>query len=303
MCVRVPDDHVEDHGVEKLQDIHSGPCSDAAEQREAILEGRAAFARVFGLRRHAERLAEVLLMDSAHEAIVAEGAVITLDQQEPAIANDTRLDRGDVEADGGGKAHDKGLVLGRRRQTRYRRLENMCGRLARRRQGHRPVHQNHRRLRLRAGEREAQPLLAREQRAEGQRVQHPDQAGIVKRGWLPVEGQSGRWLARRQKLERACDIAAEAIKKGEIIGARDAERLSRGVALAFLRQETAEKRAALAASKRLRPLWQRGGQGLGRLVVDPGLCIGEAEFTVLVLGQLTHPAPLPPDVEGARHGF
>jgi RPA family protein len=63
------------------------------------------------------------------------------------------------------------------------------------------------------------------------------------------------------------------------------------------------KRTALATTERLRPLWQRGGQGLRLLIVKPSRRIGEAEFTMLVLRQLAHQAPVPPDIEGARHAF
>src|SRR5690606_34869486 len=160
-----------------------------------------------------------------------------------------------------------------------------------------------RNLRLRASEREPQAFLARKQWADGQRVQHPDQACIVKRGWPLIGGRSGRTFAGRQKLERACHIAAEAIKKGEIISARHAECLSRSVALAFLRQEAAEKRSALATTERLRPLWQRSGQRLRLLITQPLRRIGKAEFTMLVLRQLAYQAPVPPDIEGARHPF
>ena len=90
--------------------------------------------------------------------------------------------------------------------------------LAWRRQRHRAIRQNHRHLRLRARERETQSFLACEQWADGQRVQHPDQACIVKRGW-PQAGGDGWRFVRRQKLERARDIASEAVEKGEVIGA------------------------------------------------------------------------------------
>jgi hypothetical protein len=179
----------------------------------------------------------------------------------------------------------------------------MRRRLARRRQGHHAIHQNHRNLRLRASERQTQAFLASQQWSDGQRIQNPDQPCIVKWGWPLIGGKSGWYFAGRQKLERARHIAAEAIKKGEIIGPRHAECLSRGVALAFFRQETAEKRAALATTERLRPLWQRGGQWLRLLIVKPSRRIGEAEFTVLVLRQLAYQAPVPPDIEGARHAF
>ena len=154
----------------------------------------------FGLRGYGERLAEILLMDPAHASVFASGAVIALDQQKCSITNDSRLDRRHIETDCGGKAHHEGLVLGRSRETRYGRLENMRGRLARRRQRHRAIHQNDRHLRLRAGERETQSFLARKQRASGQRIQHPDQACIVKRGWPLIEGESGRCFAGWQKL-------------------------------------------------------------------------------------------------------
>ena len=49
-----------------------------------------------------------------------------------------------------------------------------------------------------------------------------------------IGGKSGWYFAGRQKLERACHIAAEAIKKGEIISPRHAECLSRGNACAAM---------------------------------------------------------------------
>ena len=47
-------------------------------------------------------------------------------------------------------------------------------------------------------------------------------------------------------MEGACNIATEAVEQREIIGARDTKRLCRRIALAFLGQQAAEKRAALA---------------------------------------------------------
>jgi hypothetical protein len=72
---------------------------------------------------------------------------------------------------------------------------------------------------LRASERQAESILAREQWTGRQRIQHPDQACIVKWGWSLIEGGSRRCFTRRQKLEGACDIAPKAIEKGEIITA------------------------------------------------------------------------------------
>lgn len=109
-----------------------------------------------------------------------------------------------------------------------------------------------------------------------QRVQHPDQPCIIKRYWPLIVGNNDRRFAWRQELKRARDTAAEAIKKGEIIGARYAKRLSGTVALAFLRQEACKKRPAFTASERRRPLGQGGGQGLRRLVAQPFQRIGEA---------------------------
>jgi len=61
-------------------------------------------------------------------------------------------------------------------------------------------------------------------------------------------GDGGRF-ARRQKLERTRDIAAETVEKSEIIAARNAEHLGGRVPLALFRQKTTEERAALTPAE------------------------------------------------------
>lgn len=94
----------------------------------------------------------------------------------------------------------------------------MCRGLARRGQRHRSVHENDRHFRLRAREGKSKSVLAREQWAQRERVEHTDEACVVERGWLLMLGR-GRHFARRQKLERARHVASKAIEKGEIIAA------------------------------------------------------------------------------------
>ena len=130
----------------------------------------------------------------------------------------------------------------------------MRRRLARRRQGDRAIHQNHRNLRLRAGERETQAFLACEQWADGQRVQHPDQARIVKPGWPLIGGKRGRTFAGRQKLERARHIPAE-----------HADRLA---AYEQMEREQFPDPAAPAPGVRDRWLVLRGGIRLERFWID-----------------------------------
>ena len=118
-----------------------------------------------------------------------------------------------------------------------------------------------------------------------------------------IEGRSGRCFAGRQKLERTRNIVPKAIEKGKIIAARNTEGLCGGVALAFFGQESAEERAALAATERLRSLRQRGRQGQRQRIVEPLRRIGKAQFAVSVLCQLACEAPVLPSVQGAHHAL
>jgi hypothetical protein len=102
---------------------------------------------------------------------------------------------------------------------------------------------------LSAGKGQSQSFLAGEQRTHRQRIQHTDEACIVERDWSLIQvGRSGRF-ARRQKLERTRDIAAETIEKSEIIAARNAERSGGRVPLALFRQKTTEERTALTPAE------------------------------------------------------
>ena len=88
--------------------------------------------------------------------------------------------------------------------------------------------------------------LKREQGTERQSVKDADQSIIVEPGGLGAQIDRSRFHAGREKLKGACNIATEAVEQREIIGARDTKRLCRRIALAFLGQQAAEKRAALA---------------------------------------------------------
>ena len=157
-------------------------------------------------------------------------------------------------------------------------------------------------FRLRAREGKSKSVLAREQWAQRERVEHTDEACVIERGRLLMQGKRGWHFARRQKLERARHVASEAIEKGEIIAARDAERLGRRVPLALFGKETAEERSALATAEWLLAFRQGGRQRRSIDTLEPIGRIGEAEFAVLVLSELANEPPVPPDIEDAnRH--
>ncbi len=90
MRVGVPGDHIEDHRIEQFQHIGRRPCGDTSWEAETILESRAALAGVFDFWRHSERLAEILLMDAAHSAIVTARPVIALSQQERSVPHNSQ---------------------------------------------------------------------------------------------------------------------------------------------------------------------------------------------------------------------
>lgn len=51
-------------------------------------------------------------------------------------------------------------------------------------------------------------------------VQYPDDSGLIESCCLPIgiQAPSDRFLVFGQKLKRACDVAAQAIEKGEVVG-------------------------------------------------------------------------------------
>ena len=101
-------------------------------------------------------------------------------------------------------------------------------------------------------------------------------------------------FSRRQKLKRAGHIAAKPVEKGEIVATGNPQRLSRGLPLAFLRQEAAEKRTALATGIRLGALGQRGRQGRRIFTLKPVWRIDEPELAVTVLRELADEPPYLP---------
>ena len=64
----------------------------------------------------------------------------------------------------------------------------MCRGLAGRGQRHGSVHENDGHFRLRVREGKSKSVLAREQWAQGERVEHTDEACVIERGWLLIQG-------------------------------------------------------------------------------------------------------------------
>lgn len=104
-----------------FQYIDRGTRSNAAEKLEAILEGGAAFAGVFGFRRHTESLAKILLMNATNNAVFTMRTVIALNERKCSILHHPRFKWRDIESDGRGKAHREGFVFGCARKARNRR--------------------------------------------------------------------------------------------------------------------------------------------------------------------------------------
>ena len=301
MRIGIAGDQIENGGIQQFPDIDDRSGRDVAHQFKAFFEDRPALGGIFPVWRNAERLAEIFLMEALQSCTCHNGTVVALDQEIGSVAHQTRLHRCGLKTRRLGQPHGKGFVLRCEVEARDGRLQNMRRRLARQRQGNTPVRKNNRQFGLRAGQRQPQHALAREERARGQFVEDVDQFRIVQRHRRAFDKRRWRCDARRQELECAGDIAAEPVQQGKIICGRDAERARRRNALALVRQQAAEERPAFCTRIGSEAFWQGSRERERPLVRHPLRGIGKAEFAMLVLRQLARDAPAPPDIETAHH--
>lgn len=87
MCIVVSDQCIEYHVVEQTQRLRRALARDAAYQLKALRDIRAALVLIFHFGHHAQRLAEIFLMQPLQAPRCIESSVIAFDQQKPAIPN------------------------------------------------------------------------------------------------------------------------------------------------------------------------------------------------------------------------
>ena len=126
---------------------------------------------------------------------------------------------------------------------RDRLQEYVSSGLTRHRRCHVAIHQYHRQLRLRPRQGQPQALLARQQRADRQRVQHGSQFARIKRACRRIGGYRNGRFARRQELQRSGDIATQPLEQRVDIVPGDPESPRHGVPSPFIRQQSAEERS------------------------------------------------------------
>ena len=115
MCVGIADDEVEDGPVEQIAGIEQRFVAPFINQSEAVAEPRATLLFVFQFWWDAERLAEILLMQTDDVAGSGLLAVISLDHVDLFVSNGDNLCSRNRQADPGGKRHaecfvDDGIV-------------------------------------------------------------------------------------------------------------------------------------------------------------------------------------------------
>ena len=107
--VGIANEHVEDEAIEKVAEIERGERGPIAEEPDAVAYQRSAFLLVFPFGGHAQRLAEIFLMEARDGAIGGAGAIIALNKQTGRRAHAPGVDLRDGQAQGFGEGHAKGL--------------------------------------------------------------------------------------------------------------------------------------------------------------------------------------------------
>ncbi len=100
------------------------------------------------MRRDAEGLREILLVEACHFTLWTDGAVIAGDQQERPALDCAHFDRGNIQPNRARQRHAEIFVFRGAREPRNGRLENVAGWLSRRWQGDLTVDHQHRQLGL-----------------------------------------------------------------------------------------------------------------------------------------------------------
>jgi hypothetical protein len=114
VSVRIPNDHVEDRRIQKLEYFHSGSGRRASEEFKAAFETWSAFGLVFLFRWNPESLAKVFLVKPSHFAGCLELPIVSCHQQVRLAASRSRVRFSDRKLKGGCQLHHQRLILGRR---------------------------------------------------------------------------------------------------------------------------------------------------------------------------------------------
>lgn len=85
MRIVIADQRIEDHVVEQSQNLRRTGARDTAHKIKALSQIRATFILVFYFGHHAQRLAEILLVQALPLPLGIKQSVIALHQQERAI--------------------------------------------------------------------------------------------------------------------------------------------------------------------------------------------------------------------------
>src|SRR6185369_4704019 len=188
-------------------------------------------------------------------------AVIALDDEEIDAVDATRLDACSQHAGRCRQLHAKRLVEDNALETFDGRLENVRARRAAERQGNFAAFDANRDLVLRAGERQAYALIAREQRALRQ---FPKDAGKFPVGELAIVVVFfPQRAAGGDESDRARAFAADPLQHRVVVARADAEIAGDDLALPLLWQDAAEETPTFLALEGFRLQRQRLGQRHG----------------------------------------
>ena len=177
----------------------------------------------------------------------------------------------------------------------------MRARCAAERDGNLAVFDAHRDLVLCTGQRQAYPLVARQQRALGQFPENSREFLFRK---FPVAVIALRERpARGNEGDRPRAFAADLFQHRVVVARADAEIAGDDLALGFFRQDTGEEGPAFPALEAFLP--QRKGlrQGHGAGLVQPVCRVVEKHLAAVILDEMADEIVVQIDIEGSGHGL
>ena len=152
---------------------------------------------------------------------------------------------------------------------------------------------------LRAGEREAYPFVAGQERALGKLFQ--DRGKFDRRERTVAVMLFGQLFACRNESNGAGALTADLLQHGVVVARADAEIACDEFALCLFGQYAAEEASALVAREALFAQGQRLRERRRAGPVQPALGIGEAHLATIVLDELAGEVVVQIDIERPRH--